>query len=371
LPKSLTKGGQNVGLTVKTRRQKVLRESLSTLLESTLMQTKKKNKRESRLAPMHDSTRSLLPYPRIFPTRTKISFFSTLSSTSRTSIAVVDTLSSSPPVSTKRTLAVTHPTTSCSDQTSGSTKKTHFIITKDGTNHLVKREIRTETDEKTHLYTLTIHPDNTYQVDIDGKEAQKGSLKEDFDILKPKEIKDPQASKPSDWVDERTIVDPEDKKPEGYDDIPESIADPEATKPDDWDEELDGEWERPTIPNPDFKGEWTPKRIPNPLYKGEWVHPLIANPDYVDRDDLYLFDSNAYVGFELWQVKSGTIFDNIIVTDDAAEAAKFAELTKEAQTGENAAQEKDEAEKAAAAKAAEESEKTDKDADAEDSKDEL
>jgi len=144
----------------------------------------------------------------------------------------------------------------------GSTRKTHFIITKDGTNHLVKKEIRTETDESTHLYTLTIHPDNTYQVDIDGQEAQKGSLKDDFDVLKPKKIADPSASKPKDWVDEKTIVDPEDKKPEGYDDIPESIADPEATKPDDWDEELDGEWERPTIPNPEYKGEWSPKRSP-------------------------------------------------------------------------------------------------------------
>jgi len=219
----------------------------------------------------------------------------------------------------------------------GSTRKTHFIITKDGTNHLVKREIRTETDEFTHLYTLIINPDNTYVVNIDGKEAQKGSLKEDFDVLKPKEIKDPNASKPSDWVNERTIADPADVKPEGYDDIPESIPDPDATKPDDWDDELDGEWERPTIANPEFKGEW--------------VHPMVPNPDFVDRDDLYLFEDNAFVGFELWQVKSGTIFDNIIVTDDVAEAAKFAALTEAAQKGEKEAHdahEKAEAEKRAA-----------------------
>jgi len=34
-----------------------------------------------------------------------------------------------------------------------STRKTHFIVTHKGTNHLVKKEIRTETDTKTHLYT--------------------------------------------------------------------------------------------------------------------------------------------------------------------------------------------------------------------------
>lgn len=28
--------------------------------------------------------------------------------------------------------------------------------------------------------------------------------------------------------------DPEDKKPDGWDDIPAQIADPEATKPEDW-----------------------------------------------------------------------------------------------------------------------------------------
>jgi len=34
------------------------------------------------------------------------------------------------------------------------------------------------------------------------------------------------------------------------DDEPDFVPDPEASKPDDWDEEEDGEWEAPTIPNP-------------------------------------------------------------------------------------------------------------------------
>jgi calreticulin len=33
------------------------------------------------------------------------------------------------------------------------------------------------------------------------------------------------------------------------------------------------------------------------------------------------------VGFELWQVKSGTIFDDIIVTDSLAEAQEYAAST--------------------------------------------
>jgi len=195
-----------------------------------------------------------------------------------------------------------------------STRKTHLIFNYKGKNHLIKKDIKCETDQFTHLYTLILHPDNTYEVQIDGAEVAKGSLKEDWDMLPAKEIKDPKASKPSDWVDEKTIPDPEDKKPAGWDDIPREIPDPAATKPEDWDDELDGEWERPQIPNPE--------------YKGEWIHPMVPNPDYYEDDNLYLYEHNKYVGIEVWQVKSGTIFDNILITDDVEEAKKFADKTK-------------------------------------------
>jgi len=229
----------------------------------------------------------------------------------------------------------------------GSTKRTHLIFNYKGKNHLIKKEIRTESDQFTHLYTLILNPDNTYEVQIDGKEASKGSLKEDWDLLEPKEIKDPKASKPADWVDEKQIPDPTDKKPEGWDDISKEIADASATKPEDWDDELDGEWERPLINNPEYKGEWQPKLIENPAYKGEWVHPLIANPSFVDDNDVYLYPSNAFVGFEIWQVKAGTIFDNILITDDVAEATKFAELTEKTREEEKKSFDKQEEERKA------------------------
>jgi calreticulin len=226
-----------------------------------------------------------------------------------------------------------------------STRKTHVIFNYKGKNNLIKKEPRCETDEWTHVYTLIVHPDNTYEVQIDGKEVQKGSLKEDWDMLAPKEIKDPNAKKPADWVDEKQIPDPTDKKPEGWDDIAKEIADPDAKKPEDWDDELDGEWEAPMTPNPDYKGEWKPKMIDNPAYKGEWVHPMIANPDYVDDENLYLYEHNGAVAFDLWQVKSGTIFDNILVTDDVAEAQKWVEKSKATQEGEKKMKEKQDEEK--------------------------
>jgi len=208
-----------------------------------------------------------------------------------------------------------------------STKKVHVIFNYNGKNHLIKKNIPAESDEFTHLYTLIVHPDNTYEVQIDEKEVAKGSLKEDWDMLEAKEIKDPEAKKPADWVDAKEIADPEDKKPEGHDDIPAQIADPDATKPEDWDDELDGEWEAPQIANPEYKGEWKAKQIPNPAYKGEWIHPVIANPKYVEDETLYRYADNGALGFELWQVKAGTIFDNLLVTDSVAEAKEHASAT--------------------------------------------
>ncbi|KAK8793368.1 hypothetical protein WA158_004727 [Blastocystis sp. Blastoise] len=205
-------------------------------------------------------------------------------------------------------------------------RKTHIIFGYKGKNLEAKKNFRAVVDQLSHLYTLIIHPDNTYEYLIDGAKENSGSLYDEWDFVLPREIADPSAKKPEDWVDEAEIVDPEDKKPEDWDDQPAEIADPDAKKPDDWDDEDDGDWEAPMIANPEYKGEWTPKKIPNPEYKGEWKAPMIANPDFVDDETIYHVCKNCnYVGFELWQVKSGSIFDDILVTDDVQVAAQAAE----------------------------------------------
>lgn len=114
---------------------------------------------------------------------------------------------------------------------------------------------------------------------------------------------------------------------QGYDDIPEKIADKDAKKPEDWDDEDDGEWEAPLISNPEYKGPWVQKQIANPDYKGIWEAPDIANPEFKDDPTLYAFKDLANVGFELWQVKAGSLFDNILVTDDRKYAEEFAVKT--------------------------------------------
>lgn len=200
----------------------------------------------------------------------------------------------------------------------------HVIFNHEGENLLKTDDIKLEYNDKnenTHLYTLVVHPDNTYEVLFDQQEKSKGSL---FDGWKypPKTLDDPTDKKPSDWVDEEEIVDPNDKKPDGWDDIPKQIPDPSAKKPDDWDEEADGEYEAPLIDNPEYKGEWKAKKIPNPAYKGPWKAKQIPNPNF--KPVVYAYDNIEYVGFELWTVNKGSVFDNIYIGDSVAEATELA-----------------------------------------------
>jgi len=258
-----------------------------------------------------------------------------------------------------------------------STKRVHAILTHKGENLLTKKEVRAETDQLSHVYTLVLKADDTYEVHVDGEVKESGPIKRDWDFELPKEINDPDQSKPSDWVDEAKIADPEAQKPEDWVDEAK-IADPEAVMPEDWDEDADGEWEAPEIDNPDFKGPWSAPFIDNPEYKGPWVHPKIANPDYVEEKDVHYRGTLNRIGFELWQVKAGSIFDNIIVTDSLAEAQAFADETFNQEAEKKAfdaleAEKKAEAEAArkAAEAAAEDDDDEDDDEDDEDFHDEL
>merc|ERR1712070_1292985 len=125
--------------------------------------------------------------------------------------------------------------------------------------------------------------------------------KEDWEMLKPKEIPDPDDKKPDDWVEEKRIVDPD------------------AKKPDDWDDEEDGEWEAPMKDNAEYKGEW--------------------------------------------HVKGGTIFDNIIITDDKAEADTLAKKWKALSEVEKSKKKEEEESKKADDKKTEDEDEDDDDAD--------
>lgn len=221
------------------------------------------------------------------------------------------------------------------------------------------------TDKKTHLYTLILKPENTYEILIDQTVVSQGSLLEDVipPLNPPKEIDDPKDKKPKEW-DERVkipdtdavkpedwdeggpvkIEDPNAVKPEGWlDDESHLIPDSEAHKPSDWNDDMDGEWEAPLVPNPKCKtasgcGEWSPPLIDNPNYKGKWKPPMIENPNYQGiwkprkiPNPYYFEDLNPFkmttfsaVGLELWSMTPDIYFDNFIICSDKEVADRWA-----------------------------------------------
>jgi len=238
-----------------------------------------------------------------------------------------------------------------------SSRRVHYILNHGGSNHLVSTNVDPDLGQHTKTYTLILKPDNTAEILIDGESKLSGPIEEHWNILPPKKINDPAQSKPTDWVDNPKIEDPEDKKPDGWDDIPETIVDPDAKKPDDWDDDLDGEWEAPTVANPEYKGVWRAKMIDNSAYKGPWEHPQIDNPEYKPDPNLYEYKSFGAVGLEIWQVKSGTVFDNILVTDSIEEAAAARATYADRAANEKKLQEEQDKAAAAEREAAEKDEK--------------
>ncbi|XP_060080929.1 calnexin-like isoform X2 [Ylistrum balloti] len=225
-------------------------------------------------------------------------------------------------------------------------------------------------DKKTHMYTLVVNPDNTFEMLVDNSLVNEGSLLDDVSppVNPPKEIDDPNDKKPSDWDEREKIQDPEASKPEDWDESePEKIVDedavmpsgwleeeselipdPEAEKPSDWDDDMDGDWEAPLINNPKCQnapgcGKWEKPSIKNPKYKGKWSAPVIDNPDYQGvwkprkiENPAYFEDLEPYkmtsvgaVGLELWSMNDDIVFDNFLITDDKSVAEQWAVETWE------------------------------------------
>ena len=192
-------------------------------------------------------------------------------------------------------------------------RKTHVIFQYKGKSREMKEALRPDVDPMSHLYTLIIRANQTYEIQFDLIKVREGSLFEDFDFLPPAKIKDPSASKPPDWIDDRTLLIGR-EKPEWWDDVPRRIPEPDAVKPVDWNDETDGLWVPPYMENPDYRGAWRPERVPNPDYIGKWEHPLIDNPDFKNDSSIGFYPDLSVLAFELWQVKAGTLFDAILVS---------------------------------------------------------
>jgi calreticulin len=210
----------------------------------------------------------------------------------------------------------------------GSDNKVHLILDHNGKGYLWKKKPTAPNDKLTHIYTAVLYPNGSYAVYLDAKPLENGTVFEDWDFSVPKELPDPNDKKPEDWDEQMYIPDPNDKRPEDWVDE-EMIVDKDATKPDDWDDKREGDWQPPKVKNPNYKGPWEAKKIYNPKYKGVWSPKMIPNPDYKPSEvDVYHIGG---IGFDVWQVKAGTIFDNVLIADSLKEALAEAELILEKQ----------------------------------------
>ncbi|KAL8303999.1 hypothetical protein RB597_004659 [Gaeumannomyces tritici] len=256
----------------------------------------------------------------------------------------------------------------------GHTNKVHFIFNHKNpkTGEYEEKHLNTPPTARivktTELYTLIVHPNNTFVIQQNGKHVKEGNLLEDFSpsVNPEAEIDDPKDSKPDDWVDEARIPDPDAKKPEDWDedasyeivdeeatqpedwlvDEPLSVPDPEAKKPEDWDDEEDGDWIAPTVPNPKcadasgcgpwtkpmiknpaYKGKWTAPYIDNPAYKGVWAPRKIKNPDFFEDKTPANFEPMGAIGYEIWTMQSDILFDNIYIGHSVEDARKLADET--------------------------------------------
>uniref|UniRef100_A0A8C3VXR0 Calreticulin n=1 Tax=Catagonus wagneri TaxID=51154 RepID=A0A8C3VXR0_9CETA len=168
-------------------------------------------------------------------------------------------------------------------------------------------------NKDTHPCTLIIRSNATYEVKINNQQVAAGDLEDDWAFLPPRKIKDPYARKPRKWDERLQIEDPEDKKPEDWEGF-EYIPDPEAKKPDDWNE-ANG-WGMGRGPIPNLKDNGNPGSLTIPINQGEWIHPETDSPKYKPDPTICHYYNISVLGLDLWQVKSGSIFDNFLLTND-------------------------------------------------------
>ncbi|KAK7138389.1 hypothetical protein R3I94_013874 [Phoxinus phoxinus] len=170
----------------------------------------------------------------------------------------------------------------------GSAHKIHFIFSHrnpvTGTyeeKHARQPEVDLSdyfTDQRPHLYTLNLYPDNTFEIFIDLTLINKGSLLEDMDTG----TQEPEYAALADGVHTSDL------KLEH--------------------ERTDGASSRPALSNPQSRPSRNPK-------------------DKDSREQPFTMSPVAAVGFELWTLTGDVMFDNIFLSDSLEVARRWTEDT--------------------------------------------
>ncbi|KAM6167195.1 calreticulin-3 isoform 2-T2 [Erethizon dorsatum] len=190
-------------------------------------------------------------------------------------------------------------------------KKVHVILQFKNEYHANKKSIKCKVDGFTHLYTLILRPDLTYEVKIDGQSIESGSTDSDWHLASLR--KSEQAVAPG--------LDP--GRAETAQDWEKHFLDAGTSKPSDWNSELDGDWPGPMMQKPPYQDGLKPEGIDKDI----WLHEKMTSTSCLTQYDLSEFENIGAIGLELWQVRSGTIFDNFLLTDDEEYAENFGKAT--------------------------------------------
>nr|XP_023022911.1 calmegin-like [Leptinotarsa decemlineata] len=193
----------------------------------------------------------------------------------------------------------------------GNDHKLHFIFKhknpRNGTveeKHCQKPKERLEeifSDKLPHLYTLVLRPDNTFEILVDKKIINSGSLLEDFvpPVNPPAEIDDPNDKKPADWDESCVILAPPMN-------MNSNLLNVSATYT--------------------FYLKLAYKKWHLNQLVAIGRHSFLIVPFVCMHIETSLSFQSA-VGFELWSMSQDILFDNIIITEDIAIADKWAEDT--------------------------------------------
>ncbi|XP_013001959.2 calreticulin-3 isoform X3 [Cavia porcellus] len=193
-------------------------------------------------------------------------------------------------------------------------KKVHVILQFKNEYHANKKTIKCKVDGFTHLYTLILRPDLTYEVKIDGQSTELGSIEHDWHLTSLRKTAAMVVAAAADTDQGRARTAQDWKK---------HFLDARANKPSDWNSELDRDWPGPMLQKPPYQDGLKPEGI-NPDI---WLHEKMSSTSYLTQYDLSEFENIGAIGLELWQVRSGTIFDNFLLTDDEAYAENFGKAT--------------------------------------------
>lgn len=157
---------------------------------------------------------------------------------------------------------------------------------------------------------------------------------DDWDESAPALIEDPAAAVPAGWL----LTEPKE------------IPDSSVSQPPEWNEEEDGQWAPPLVPNPACSadgvpgcGEWKAPMIPNPAFKGKWVQPMVdnpaykgpwlrrkkPNPEYFEAEQPHALAAFDSVGIELWTMQKGILFDNVVAARAEEAVKQFVQKTWE------------------------------------------